>query len=1273
MRQPPTVKSATLLNSSDLTVIAPIRKGFVPSLDAVTYKTRVKRVLQSLHLGRTAALEFDFIRAISDVAERIGRIQSVRIALLEPEDKVMLAVTFDGSLESYVRAIWQKAACSLDLIFCNTEGYVTGWDHSFEEWDRWLRASQAEAPFLYSIPGLTFHDAQFLRTFEWRMRRPGERGIADLEAGRIRVARAEEVADRIRRRGMNPMNLGSETPLNLQEASRATFEQGLRGLAALYRLADVHLPGTPDGRILHRAAVEILREFVQMVSSDASDEYAAAIEFAQFRFKDALAWLRSTPDDRPLPALPRSPDPDLLADVQGGILEAYPEVRDGCLLLLSFDSQSAMADFLSGVRITSAVDLLPSGGIAVNLAVTLEGMRFAGLTDDDITELPADFVQGMERRAGLLGDVRANHPRRWRLPPLNGSLGVEAREIAEDDPSPRVNLNTVHALLQLRRAGTNATTSEARAALWERFRAISTGCDGVRLLSVQWMYSLRTPGGDEKEHFGYLHTDFAPILSAASRGKKYGNQVHIGEALIGEATSADFASPPEGSSWTHSLLRHGTFSVFRKLLQDIDGFGAAVERGVDQLIEQGIQKSPGTGRREDVRQLLMAKMMGRWPAGIEGKSGRPLANHAEGNVDDFSYLSDQEGSLCPLHAHVRLANPREVTGAYFSPPAPRAPRLFRRGMSYGPAAQAASSSPASSHRGLMFIAHNSSIGEQFEVIQGWLTGGNGSGTYSGASDVFMGVPEPGRPRAFQFEHEAKVYRVQIDETDRLDDQPEPFVRLEWGLYSFTPSLSALKRLAERAKTTARCFVKSWSAEKGLRELRRLIALEGEGPAAAVAGWKALLEESTSAVEFTAASVLAAIRDHHGGVLRTPFGVLVASRVLVDQVLHDAGGQLSVAGYMPRLERSLGPNFLGMDPRQGGLYERESGPANSAVMALASSVELSHEVQRASAAEVARVITELQRHAASEALENGTRHWDQTFDLREVVDPLLAHFCETWFGLSEQGGHFARNGLKLTWNQHEPPCYPGHLMAPSRYTFWPHPGPAVERIGAEHGLAIRRALTAYLGEFGPSLTAPLARAILDSELGKSDLDYAARTMAGLMMGFLPTVDANMRRVADEWWREGTLWTLRNRAASGEATEVIAREIRREFVRAMQLRAAPDLLWRIAVTGHSIGDGPHAVKVCPGDVVVASLISASQECMQDGDPTLEHAFGGRRSRAGAHPPHACPGYGPAMAVMLGFFAGLVEYPGPLRPGPAPLTFSMRGLVDQGPEATHLRHKP
>ena len=259
MRRESRFKTGTLTSSADLTIVAPIKKGFVPSLDAVTYRTRVERVLKTLHAGRQAAHEFDFARAMSDAVERVGRIQSIRVAIIEHQPgqwdcdaSVMLAVTFDGPWEAYTRTIWQKVARSLDLIFCNTEDYVLGGVESFAKWGEWLRWRRAESPFLYAPPGMSYQDMRYLKTFEWRLRQDADVVAAEREAHHIRLRSAEDVAESVARLGRDPMNLGlDQAPMELKAELRA-YEQGMRGLVALHRLTDLYLPGTPDGDVLGR-------------------------------------------------------------------------------------------------------------------------------------------------------------------------------------------------------------------------------------------------------------------------------------------------------------------------------------------------------------------------------------------------------------------------------------------------------------------------------------------------------------------------------------------------------------------------------------------------------------------------------------------------------------------------------------------------------------------------------------------------------------------------------------------------------------------------------------------------------------------------------------------------------------------------------------------------------------------------------------------------------------------------------------------------------------
>lgn len=1248
MRRDLTIKTCTLQGTSDLTVIAPIRKGLIPSLDAITYKTRVKRVLRALHLARTTAHESELARIMSDAVERVGKIHSVRIAVLEPDDKVLLAVTFDGDWESYVRVIWQKVARLLDLIFCNTEDYVLGWENSFAAWGAWLRSSQAETSFLYSHPGLTTDDVQYLRMGERLQRRSADEGV-DVNVTRIMIPSPEEIAVSSYREGVDPTNLGFSVPLPLEDAGRPAFRQGLRGLVGLYRLADVFLRGTDDGKVLHRAAQELLPEFRRMVV-DEGETYQFGIKRARRRFDEALQWfmnpIETLPEVRePLP-LPEEPPSIDVEDVQGGILHAYPGVEHGCLLLLRCETPAALAQFLGTVPTTTAADSLELNAIATNLAFTIEGLRYAGLTEPEINAFPEAFVQGMERRAGVLGDVRVNHPRRWRLPVANWGDGIDATDPSDITDLARIDLSSVHLVVQVRLRSRNedasVSRSEARQRLLDHLRAMLDDIDGATPLSLQWMQRHFDDKGETREHFGFTDGRSQPVLRGNEAGVRFSNQVHLGEMLRGYPNAADISADDGEAA---PLLHNGTFLVVRKLRQDVP----ALELVLAEAVET--QKKAEVAHAALSRAELLAKMMGRWPIG-HPNAGEPLAKVGK-TPNDFNFDKDPQGSLCPFHAHMRRANPRFTQPASGSRP----PRLVRRSMSYGPLFDPDAKQAEPQERGLVFMAYNADIGEQFEVVQRWLSGGNSSGSYSGQSDPFLGVAEAGRQRHFRFEHDGHTVRMPLDGSDLMHAEPRPLVRLEWGMYLFTPSLTALRMLEERAAAAGDRVATLWSIDAGEREIGRLREVERqEGAVAAAMAWKAVLEDPDAATDFTAASVWAAIRERHDGVLRTPFGILVASTQRVQEMLLDENRRLTAAGYMPRMQRSFGGIYLGLDSgQQDRRYEIESEDCNRAIRDL----DPQQTYMKANEATLAALL-ELIDEAVDHARADSESRWELTFDVRELVDKVLAVFCEAWFGLSTEGGCFRRGGYRWDWKDGAP-YYPGNFIAPSRYFFQPHPGPEVEALGAEHGLALRDAMLKFLDLFRESIDAPVTRAVLDSELG-NDPAFVARTVVGAVMGFVPTVDGNLRRICNEWLRDGTLWSLRAKYAGLAANDFAEAKERlgAAIVRAMQLRTAPELLWRTAVVSHTIGETEaHRVTVAPGEIVIASLISATQDTLEHSDLDLSVAFGGDRFVM-PHPTHACPGYRAAMAVLVGFFSALVETSEALRAGPAPLTLSLDGPV-------------
>ncbi|MEZ2143678.1 hypothetical protein AAE026_15555 [Bradyrhizobium sp. DN5] len=1268
-----TIKTGSMAGTSDFRVMAPIKKGFVPSLDATTYKTRVKYVLRALNGGRASAYEYELARVLSDSVDRVGRIHSVGIAVLEPEDDsvdavdyVLLTATFDGSWEAYVRVIWQKAARLLDLIFCNTEGYWLGHENTYENWGIWLKSMQTEAYFLYATPDLTVDDTRFLRMEERVYRRASGDG-ADRIVTRARIPSPEDIARRSifevdGQIGVDPTNAGFSKPLTIEAAGRPPFHHGIRALAGLYHLADFYPPGTHDGVVLHRAAHELLPEFVTMINNPT---YAEGVKRARRRYEEALRWLMTPPDVAPvrrnLPlALPNKPLLQDPGNVQGGILTAYNSDH-GCLLLLQFANPAALAAFLGVLQatVTSEADVLTPGQIVTNIAFTIEGLRHAGLSDEEVRSLPEEFVQGMERRAGLLGDVRWNHPQRWRLPASNWALGINAPDLREDDPAPRISMSSVHAVLQLRLllSKDTQTTADARNALMAEMNRLVDVDAGVRPLSIQWMQRQRDESsGIMQDHFGFADGSSNPVLREDQAGRRYSNQVHLGEILCGYPNLADETAPlGDATNRAHAMLRDGSFMALRKLRQDVEQLEDVLSRATRQATETAGPDAPAL-----TRETLMAKMMGRWPTG-HPQAGQPLTPTPppDEQCNDFNYDADPQAQLCPYHAHIRRANPRaSITKADAGA---RPPRIVRRGMSYGPPVKRDDPQPAKSalqqERGLVFMAYNASLGEQFEVVQSWLARGNSSGSSSGVSDPFLGLAEPGRLRHFRFEHRGQTVRVALDGSDRLHDEPRPFVRLEWGAYFFAPSKKALADLQQWAASQGRKPAVVWSVEQGEKEIARLRLIESrQGEAAGMAAWKTALEDPDSASHFVNASIWAAIRERHSGALRTPFGVLVADRDMVSQVFADSDTKLTITGYLPRMLRSFGILYLGRDAGQPDeVYEHESAACNAAIMAL----------DQPAAFELARAVTQkvlgfMVKQTIGYAAEDGEASWELTVDVHELVDPLLATFCEAWFGLSEEGGHFRRVGYRWDWKPGEPPGYPGHFLSPSRYIFQPHPNKTVEAVGAAHGEAARRAMESFLKQFGPT-NGPVTKAVYNSPRGTGDIPFVARTIAGAMMGFIPTVDGNLRRILNEWLREGTLWALRARYAGTVAenyTDALNR-LRDDFIPTMQLRAVPELIWRTAIVSHTIGD----VEIRPGDVIVAGAVSATQQNLAEGRQDIYHAFGGNRRVVG-HPTHSCPGADPALAVMLGFFSALVETPLPLRAGPIPMSLTMDGRVAAPP---------
>jgi len=1181
---------------SDLTLVAPIRQGLINALDTRTFASRLRAVLRTLHTLRQTSREHSLVRPFSDSTDRIRTITDLRMVILEDEQKLLLSVSFDRPWEPYLRIIWRDVGTLLDVIFCNCEKYPISFSSSFAVYGKWIRDARTNTQFFYKPSALTFDDAQYLRQME-RLQR--ETSASELELAKLVVADLEDIA----------WKTATAFPPH-------TVRQGMQALSVLYRLADLYPADTPDAGILLRASQQLLRELTKI---------SAGLPLpVRQRFAAQLAWFEQPAAAAPAPVTPTLRD---TSKVQGGILTPHRGVTHGCLLLLSVPNPAVAAGFLATLKGMVSVEGAdkPADDIYVNVAFTAGGLHKLGVSDADMEKFPHEFREGMQERAGLIGDVRGNHPRNWALPELRGFPGGGAL----------VQLSTVHIVVHMYIESTD-TGHELIDPLRQKVETLMAGQENVHLLSVQAMrrYEVDRDAGTTREHFGFIDEISQPEIGPRPADDKWSNFVGPGELLLGYEN--DRGDVPEEDK----LLDDGSFLVIRKLRQDVAALNKAIA---------------ASGIAPD---LLKGKMMGRT---VDGDPLVPFKSRNEFDYRNPSGSGDEGGGLCPFAAHIRRANPRTKINKLDSRPS--VPRIMRRGMSYGPLYK----DQPKAERGMMFMAYNASIAEQFEFIQRWVSGGNSTGVLSEHGDPLLGVPQLGETRSFRYYDGASVTRAKRVKLDDAGDNPSlPFVRLEWGIYLFAPSTTALGKLEEIAGASARPSGPDPSVIKQGEEIISRLRQEAD--------WKAALEDPHARSSGESEAVWAAIRANPNGALKTktPYGVVVASKALVMKVLENVNKEYSVSGYGERLEKWSGEMYLDLDDGGAGSdYRKQSAVTNQAIMAIPEKDAFERALFHAG-----NLLQLFIDGAKDAATKFGEKTWELTFDVKELSDYTLARLCEEWIGPLAVNKHFQRGGWRWDWKDREPPLYPGHFTAPSRYVFQPLPGEGPEKYGRQHGKAILEAMKLFVNDnaANPPATRLGEPIFKDHELDGGDL--RARTLVGVMIGLLPTVDGNLRATLNEWLGGGTLrltlnekldrwsfWDLQNAFVSDPDTDAYAKAdkyLKTPLMRTMQLRPVPELGWRTAAKAHDLG----GVAIAIGEKIVLGNVSATQEELAadktdtDNKPDVYPVFGGNR-RADPHPTHACPGYDIAMGVLLGMITALIKI-GPVRPTPAPLTLSLRGTM-------------
>ena len=262
-------------------------------------------------------------------------------------------------------------------------------------------------------------------------------------------------------------------------------------------------------------------------------------------------------------------------------------------------------------------------------------------------------------------------------------------------------------------------------------------------------------------------------------------------------------APPLRPAW----LKNGSLLVFRRLKQDVAGFYRF-------LAATAVRLAVTPGFAGITAGQLGAAIVGRWPSGApilrapsadDPRLGAdPMARNdflftIDTPAPDFkpgigiaqtafpAAAADPLGFVCPHAAHIRKVNPRDQDSDKGDPFDTLTRRIIRRGIPFGPPIRDPMVDDGV-ERGLHFLCYQTSIAEQFELLQSdWA---NASGNpQPGGQDLVIGQAS-GAPRSMELDRETGQSATIA--------APRQFVTATGGGYFFAPSLGALRDVLARA-------------------------------------------------------------------------------------------------------------------------------------------------------------------------------------------------------------------------------------------------------------------------------------------------------------------------------------------------------------------------------------------------------------------------------------------------------------------------------------------
>ncbi len=540
-----------------------------------------------------------------------------------------------------------------------------------------------------------------------------------------------------------------------------------------------------------------------------------------------------------------------LADIQGGILRAYgrlgfPKGRTFFLTVTDAEQGRRFVERLRP-RITTAArwvdpkrgapllrtrrpkltDAIRAAGIAdypgtvqlvkpkvaINVGFSFLGLLALQVPTRTLRGMPDEFVDGMEKRAPMLGDApfldrRDAIWRQAKARPVHIMVSMNAEMDAAGEPIPELAAETawLRGLCAESEGGVQILPGNGPGDPdHQEMSAVLRQQDGGLVPSNKEHFQLSDGFGDPV--FAGQYGPRAEAIKKIGGGKLLPDggwgTIATGEFLLGYP---DEAQEIPSAAMPIEFSRNGTFLAYRKLHENVASFAS-------YMAAQGALLAKSSGMDSaDARATVSAKMVGRWDDGVplsaaadaeahKAFSARLAAAQQSGDKDalkkiaaelvSFTYADDASGAVCPVTAHMRRANPRAGLGPVADSGSALANRrrILRRGLPYG-SVDPASPVDAGEH-GIIFLGVCSSLFRQFEFVQQqWVQYGLDFDVGSDTCPIVGNHGQPGQAPA--------NYVIPVDPASQqapfvCKGVPQ-FVEPRGGEYFFMPSLTALRMI-----------------------------------------------------------------------------------------------------------------------------------------------------------------------------------------------------------------------------------------------------------------------------------------------------------------------------------------------------------------------------------------------------------------------------------------------------------------------------------------------